>query len=187
MTIQAFAPLAIATPVLAAEPAVTPIVPHRGTAWDPHPSRSRLRSNTRQRRDRDPGLATVPRPRELALIVTSDTSKGNPIPAISKAKSSGTPPRARDRPSSLCRSMVPRRRPPRACGDAASQSGAQRADARDVVTANEGRRRSGANEANRRSSRSRQRRAFHLLSDHRVGFSVGDGAALRPAIVAVAR
>ena len=33
------------------EPPVVPIAPHRGIAWDPQPTRSRLRSNTVRRAD----------------------------------------------------------------------------------------------------------------------------------------
>jgi hypothetical protein len=135
MIIQAFAPLAIATPDPAAEPLATPIALHRGIAWDRQPARSRLRSNTQQRRYRNPHTGhRPPSPHELALIRDSDTSKDNPIPAISTAKSSGTP-FALVRGSghhveAWCKGVGP----PCAGGDAAGQSWAQRADARDVVT-----------------------------------------------------
>jgi hypothetical protein len=187
MIIQAVAPLAIATGDLAAEPPVVPIAPHRGTAWDPQPARSRLRSNTRRRRFRDP--RTAHRPPSPRAHPNSDLrhEQGQPDPRNQHSQVfRNASARSRETHFAMSSNGASEVRPPCAGGDAAGQSWAQRADTCDAVSANEVR--EGGAQTTRTAARSAVRKATHCtsLSDLRVRFSLGDGAALHPATVEIA-
>jgi len=133
-------PLAVATPVRAAEPSVVTIA--LASRHCLGPTARSLETTFEEAAAALAvaifGLTTVPRPTSSRRR-SSDGSENNPIPAFSAASSSGSPPRAREGPTPRCRATAQETfvRPAQADMQYASRCAhttVHRADACDVVT-----------------------------------------------------